>query len=291
MKSNYFRTTYLHRGLKRQLARSQKELQQTGSAHCYEQLVVVAAGMVFVAALLALLGGYHAGFHSLNQWVPILPNSFWSIVTFVGDTHLAVALMLFFARRNPAALWVVLITAVLGLLVTHGLKNSIALDRPPAILAPEAFHLIGQGFHRSSFPSGHSFTAFSMITILYYFANQLHVRLSLLALGLTIAVSRVMVGAHWPVDILVGGALGILTSLAAFELAKRWQWGLTVPMHLFTLSLHLIATFTLFVNYGGYPDAQWFAYCVAVASLAFFISEYFITPYGRSPKWVLQWIN
>lgn len=278
------RKTYVTRSLKRQLKQARKEFASHLDHEAFRQLLSVALGLFALAAVLYAIGGHHTGFHSMNQWSPYFPTGFWDMVTFIGDVNLSLCLMLFFARRNPAAIWIVFIAAILGLFVTHGMKDFFAIMRPPAVLEEGTYNLVGQAFRQGSFPSGHSFSVFLLISTLFYFANRGTTRAWLIAFGLTVATSRVMVAAHWPVDVLVGSGLGILTVLASVYLARRSLWALNIGMHSFVVLLHVIATISLFSHDGGYPAAQLFGQLVATTCLAFFISEYFVTPYAQARR-------
>lgn len=237
-------------------------------------LLLISGSLLCLAALLAAVAGYHGGFFTLNHLGPLLPGSVWQMVTFIGDTAMGLCLMLFFAKRNPAILWVILLAALYGMLVSHGLKQSVAALRPPAVLAAEQFNLIGPAFRNNSFPSGHTFSTFILVTSLFYFARQRSTRLSLLVLGLMVGLSRIMVGVHWPVDVLVGAALAIPTTLLAIYSAKRWHWGFRVSGHLFVLSLLIMASISLYWHNGGYPAATVFGQLIASSALLFCLVDY-----------------
>jgi membrane-associated phospholipid phosphatase len=49
-------------------------------------------------------------------------------------------------------------------------------------------------------------------------------RIVLLAFGLLVAVSRVVVGAHWPVDVLAGATVGWLSGVASMRLVGDRAW-------------------------------------------------------------------
>ena len=231
------------------------------------------------AALLFVIGGYKAGFHTVNSLAAYLSEDFLQITTFMGDTAVALCLMLFFARRNPSLLFIILLAAVYGTLLTHGMKAYFDMLRPPAVLSSDEFIQIGQAFKRNSFPSGHSSTAFIMVSCLYYFATQTLTRVTLVLFGAWVAISRVLVGVHWPIDVLVGSGVGVIAAALAIYSAKRWSWGFSVSMHFFVLSLLLMAAIVLFSHSGGYPKVSLFAKLCATASLTFCISDYFFSPY------------
>ncbi len=62
-----------------------------------------------------------------------------------------------------------------------------------------------------SFPSGHANTIFALATALYLLVPRGAVLYSYVAV--IVALSRVAVGAHYPVAVLMGNYLGVLTTV------------------------------------------------------------------------------
>jgi len=273
------RGSFLLEGVKAEVRASQDELRRSDDAQTFRSFALFSAICLIAAALLLVIGGYEAGFHSVNAQAVYLSEDFLQITTFMGDTVVALCLMLFFARRNPSLLFIILLAAVYGTLLTHGMKAYFDMSRPPAVLSSDEFIQIGQAFKRNSFPSGHSSTVFIMVSCLYYFATQTSTRVMLVLFGAWVAISRVLVGVHWPIDVLVGSAVGVIAAALAIYSAKRWSWGFSVGVHVFVLSLLIVAAIMLFSHSGGYPKVSLFAKLCATASLTFFISDYFFSPY------------
>ena len=94
------------------------------------------------------------------------------------------------------------------------LKNGLKRNRPEAAL--KNFHSIITPSDQFSFPSGHTSAAFMMATLLGYFFPPLMIPLYSWATG--VGCSRVVLGVHFPTDILVGLLLGI--SVALFSLGQ-----------------------------------------------------------------------
>lgn len=274
--------TFLIKGVKKELEKSKVKMVKQQDQERFHILLKLAGTLLAMAAVLYSVQGYHAGFHSINDLGPLLPSELWQMTTYFGDTATALCLMLFFARRNPSALWIIFIAAIVGLLVTHSMKASFGMMRPPAVLDDSEFNVIGKAFNKGSFPSGHSFSIFVFVTTLFYFSKQVGTRIVLVVFGVIVAASRIIVGAHWPIDTLVGSALGILITLSAIYIAKRSLGGLSILVHFIIVSLLLTATVMLFTHDGGYPSAGPLGKVLATVTLAFFISEYFLTPYVRS---------
>ena len=114
------------------------------------------------------------------------------------------------------------------------LKNLVLRPRPymehSAIrclkpVEPEAdiMDLTAQGY---SFPSGHSSNAVTVYGSLRAYKKNRVLTVLMIVLPLLVGVSRVMVGVHYPTDVLCGWALGVIVVLFGTWLqrryAKRW---------------------------------------------------------------------
>ncbi|WP_051378880.1 phosphatase PAP2 family protein [Derxia gummosa] len=219
------------------------------------------------AAAVTLAGGYHAGFHAINDAARPLSDRALSLVTYAGDTVPALLLLAPFAHRFRQLVWFALIAALVATVFTHGMKPLLDLPRPPAVLDAEAFRLVGSPYRRVSFPSGHSVTAFVTVAVLAWHLRPAWLRGALILVGALIAASRVGVGAHWPVDTLGGAALGLLATAVAARLMKRWPdapgfW----PYHLLVLVLVGICGWGLWLG-PPYPLATPLLRLLAVTGL------------------------
>lgn len=229
-------------------------------------LLYTAALLVLVSSGLMALGGHHAGFHgwqsaansTLSPWL-------WANITFVGDTLTALAIALVVAIRFPKVALVTLLAALLGGVAIQMIKYALALPRPPAVLAPNDFTLIGPGIKSRSFPSGHTATAFLMMGVFTRAVSLPATKVVLLVVALLIGISRVAVGVHWPVDVMVGGAIGCI---GAF-LALRWGDRMRQPILAFILIMLLmvVATLQLLVYDGGFEATAATAPALGVSSL------------------------
>jgi membrane-associated phospholipid phosphatase len=149
---------------------------------------------------------------TLSDWIGRATAPFWSVLAALGISG-----ALYASGRIPAAKLLAL-SAILGVLVTETVKRTVSRTRPPAA-----------ALHREdmtrSFPSGHTTAGI----YLYCVAGYILIRIAadrrrpwlrligwfLLIPGPLIGVSRVILGVHWPSDVLAGWAYGSAVALAA----------------------------------------------------------------------------
>ncbi len=104
------------------------------------------------------------------------------------------------------------VTALLGVWIYKGCKKRLARERP--FVTHKQIACVGRPLDRGSFPSGHTLHAacFSVMCAAYYPG----LLWAILPLAASIALSRVVLGHHYPSDVLAGGLIGC--ALARFSL-------------------------------------------------------------------------
>ncbi len=138
----------------------------------------------------------------------------------LGDGVIWYALMLalpLVAGRAGLTLAVMMLgTAMAGTLLYWWLKNRLVRRRPfvsyRRVIRPGTRPL-----DEFSFPSGHTLHAASFTTLALLHMPVLG--LALLPFAAAVAASRVVLGLHYPSDVVAGGALGIALALLASQIA------------------------------------------------------------------------
>jgi membrane-associated phospholipid phosphatase len=157
---------------------------------------------------------------------------FFAGITHLGDGWAAVLLSFVFIFRKKFGTAFVLFSgyAVSGL-ISQAMKHSLEMPRP----APY-FQSLGKTIHpivgvellqsNTSFPSGHSATAFALATALVLM-NQWWRKKWWLALLLAVLVgySRTYLGQHFLQDVLAGSVLGVMSTIVMYMLFLRWNPG------------------------------------------------------------------
>lgn len=152
-------------------------------------------------------------------------------LTQIGDVLISFSFIVFFLFITPK-LWEGLLTsAILSLIASASLKAFFSMPRPAEKLDPETFTIIGEklvGF--SSLPSGHSISTFVLFSILIFGfmprkSNYKVIWIAfMILLGLIIASSRIAVGAHHPIDVIVGSSIGYIVTVLGIKLNEKYNW-------------------------------------------------------------------
>jgi membrane-associated phospholipid phosphatase len=104
-----------------------------------------------------------------------------------------------------------------GRWVALGIKELVDRGRPHALL-PELERRAGAPTGGLGFLSGHATVAFALAAVVSPYLTR-HQRIAAYALAGTVALARVHVGAHFPLDVVAGAALGY---------GLGWVWNLAV---------------------------------------------------------------
>lgn len=169
-------------------------------------------------------------FFYLNGKLSDFPNLQFNL-TQLGDVLIFFPFLTIFIVYAPKLWEALLSSAVLSLLVSATLKKLFAMPRPAAIFDNESFIIIGITLSgNTSLPSGHSIATFIAITILLFAfmpqRNKYKVIWAsfILMLGFIIAFSRVGVGAHYPIDVVVGSTIGYIVTVIGIQISNKVDW-------------------------------------------------------------------
>jgi undecaprenyl-diphosphatase len=163
-------------------------------------------------------------YHSINTFVAHhswLGRTFHVIETY-GTILIGVAAVCLWllARPGGSRKWKLaagsaLGAAALGLLVNKIISSAWQRDRP---FAHHSAHVWGPHKTDASFPSDHASAAFG-IAVAVAIIDPL-VGAFFIVLAVLIAVGRVVVGEHYPGDVIAGAAIGTLSAVVVIRLAR-----------------------------------------------------------------------
>ena len=168
-------------------------------------------------------------FFFLNHHLGQFPNLEYNL-TQIGDASIFLSFLIIFLVYAPK-IWEALISASLvSLVFSNGLKNLFDVPRPAVVYDNDLFIIVGKtAVGYSSLPSGHSITIFTTLTVLLYafmpkdFKFKFLWTFFIIALGLFIASSRVGVGAHHPLDVVIGSIIGYISGLIGIFISRKYK--------------------------------------------------------------------
>ena len=185
----------------------------------------------------------------LNNTLSEFPSLMFNLTQF-GDVIVSYSLVTAFIIYVPK-LWEALLTsALISLVVSAVLKKIFAVPRPAAMFDHDSFTIIGETISgKSSLPSGHSMVTFIAITTLLIAFMPEKNKYKILwcpfmfSLGLLIAFSRVGVGAHYPLDVIIGSTIGFIIAILGIKITNSVNWFAWIknkklyPMYILVLSV------------------------------------------------------
>jgi membrane-associated phospholipid phosphatase len=157
----------------------------------------------------------------INRYTQLLPDTFWTWLTFIGNGWGIFALCFPLLLLAPRLLSAGLLASLIGGSISQVIKPLLDLPRPAGVLALEDFYRIGEPLLYKAMPSGHTLTAFAVASGIY-FASDRDKRSSLwwiFIMAIFSGISRNALGAHWLTDVLAGCAIGIWSGMLGAILA------------------------------------------------------------------------
>jgi membrane-associated phospholipid phosphatase len=198
--------------------------------------------LVFVFLFLLFKGGLSIKNYTLLQEKCFLMineriSEYYDIqqnLTQLGDVIVFLPFLTIFIIYAPK-LWQYLLTSlVFSAIVSNILKILFAVPRPAAIFDNERFAIIGEKLSgNTSLPSGHSIATFTVLTLVFFAFSPKKKSLQRLWFlfifisGIIIVCTRIGVGAHYPLDVVIGGAIGSAVSIFGILFCRKfnaWFW-------------------------------------------------------------------
>jgi len=210
----------------------------------------------------------------LNHASRFAGDTFWICLTTFGDGLVVCVLLLPFVRRKPELVWSTLLSWLLVTLSVQGLKFLLNTPRPLEGLSANDFQIIGARYMSKSFPSGHTATAAMFAATFCLFFRQKWIRALVVLLAVMIGLSRIAMGLHWPMDVLVGFTGGWLLAGLGYQLARRLRFGVNqVAQVVIGLILFGAAIRMALINHTDYIQAFRLQQTIALTCVALTVCD------------------
>lgn len=178
--------------------------------------------LLLIAVFILLADTKKAGFILLNPYHSAFLNFVFEGVTVLGDGIFSIAFcvaLLFIKKRYLS--FIVFISFATSGIVTQVIKDFISEARPALFLEKSNYpyfidHVTLHNFH--SFPSGHTTSAFALVSIIAFAVKDKKYAIPLLALAALVGYSRIYLGQHFLIDVTAGSFIGVLFSIIC------WMW-------------------------------------------------------------------
>ena len=191
-------------------------------------------------------------FMVLNNWLSFLPDIIWHNLTYLGKWFILLPLILIFIKNNLPLIKVVCLAFFIASVTTILGKWLFGVPRPALVLDTTHFNIIGPMLQTfTSLPSGHSTTAFALLSpiiiqLICSSGNKKLIAILLLfAIAIIVCISRIAVGAHWPLDTIAGAAVGFLSASLSYAIIAKY------PMHVINNNrmLYMLIVLALIIGF------------------------------------------
>jgi len=217
-------------------------------------------------------------FHILNGLGSDYLKYIMMFLTAMGDGFFVLATGSLFFKKRENSYHIFIAAFILSGLIIQIIKYYFPQPRPLIELGIENIFYMGDPLTYGSFPSGHSASA--MVIARYLMVNHQSDSNNYiyLAYGILISLSRVYIGVHFPVDIVVGALIGyfsldILLLLNSLYLSSRSKLISGKYNHLTINSIGLVSMLGyLIFHYNSYPPVSMLMNYIAILFGGYFIT-------------------
>ena len=106
-------------------------------------------------------------------------------------------------------------------LLAQALKRIVDQPRPTAVIPGLDVHGYPQDPLGRAYPSAHTAVTVAVVAALWPWAGRPQ-RAAGLAVAVLVPLNRIYIGAHWPVDVVGGAAVGLVAAVLSWMVAARW---------------------------------------------------------------------
>ncbi len=184
-------------------------------------------GLIWLSGFVYLLiYGTYDSFLQLTQIHTPSLDAFFSKFTHVGDGLFAigVAVIFFLFRFRRFAVNIVFSFLVSGLFAQIG-KNLMPHPRPSRyfqdVVGTPIHTLEVTNWGNNTFPSGHSATAFALLTVILLFFPKSKWNIVWILLAFLVGYSRIYVASHFLDDVLAGALIGVFSAMICYIISNH----------------------------------------------------------------------
>lgn len=179
------------------------------------------AGFVY----LLIYGTYDSFLYLTKIHNPSL-DVFFSTFTHVGDGLFAIAIaLIFFLFKYRRIAFNILFSFLLSGLFAQIGKQLVSHPRPSRyfqdVVGTPVHTLEVTNWGNNTFPSGHSATAFALLTVIILFFPKSKWNIVWILLAFLVGYSRIYVASHFLDDVLAGALIGVFTAMICYIISNQ----------------------------------------------------------------------
>ena len=197
--------------------------------------VLASASLLVIATSLWLVlqPGIAAAQVGFVQWINDPPQPLGAVLAFTNSLFrpvpLAVVALILFgwifltARGNSRweLLRAIVVSFALSELITQILKLFAGQTRPNASIPGLDDHGYPKDPYGNAYPSAHTAVVVGLVTAMWPWLTWPQ-RVAGGIVATLVALNRLYIGAHWPIDVIGGAAIGLLAGSVCWLVAARW---------------------------------------------------------------------
>jgi membrane-associated phospholipid phosphatase len=184
--------------------------------------------LMIAGSVLLLSAGKTDSFIFFNKYHFAWLDVFMEYYTNVGNGVFAICLGIccFFLWKKRALGLTIFYSFLMSGLMVQIVKHIKDTGRPQTFFssAYQQYFIKGIEFaHNNSFPSGHTATAFAAATVCVLMISNKKLQAPFFLAAVLVGFSRIYVGQHFLLDVLVGAFIGVVCGIACVHLANKYD--------------------------------------------------------------------
>ena len=173
---------------------------------------------------------------------------FFELITMLGEKNILIAgITWIFWNVDKKKGFILSFTLLFSLFLNAVLKISIHNPRPFEVI-PE---ILGKRVHTAtgySFPSGHTQGATTFYLALSLILKKRWIYITAIVISLLVALSRIYLGVHWPVDVIGGLVAGAIVTIIMYKiLSALYERGVSRDLFIVISSIAALLVMALFL--------------------------------------------
>lgn len=139
---------------------------------------------------------------------------FFYLTSYLGYGLIVIPIIFILYRIEKRKILPIISSFLISGIIVQVIKHIWSIPRPFSLI--DDIHIVGETLEAGSFPSGHTATAMALFYVLST-RQKRFVKVIFLIPAIAVGYSRIYMGAHFPLDVLGGGLIGLLAGYVSIK--------------------------------------------------------------------------